>query len=287
MTNAQATLKSIHRYAVKSMLGETLETVLLGERGIPGDRAWAVRDEERGGIRGGKKIPGLMNLAAHYESEPTPGEVPPPRITLPDGSSFTASEEDAAERVSAAIERDITLWPLLPAEALDHYRRGEPDDPDLLNELRSIFGRTEDEPLPDIGKFPPELMEFESPPGTYFDAFPLLLMTTRSLETLAARAPDCEIDVRRFRPNLLIDTEDSSDWPEIAWQGQALRIGEAVLQVEVDCPRCVMTTHGFADLPRDPAIMRKLVQEAGGSLGVYATIREPGVVRTGDSLEFA
>ena len=53
--------------------------------------------------------------------------------------------------------------PLLPATALDHYRRGAPGQPDFEKELRAIFGRTPDEPLPDLSLFPPELMEFESP----------------------------------------------------------------------------------------------------------------------------
>jgi MOSC domain-containing protein YiiM len=45
-----------------------------------------------------------------------------------------------------------------------------------------------------------------------------------------------------------------------------------------------MTTHGFADLPRDTQIMRSLVREAGGSLGVYASVETPGNIRVGDEV---
>src|SRR6185436_13565378 len=114
---------------------------------------------------------------------------------------------DAAARVSAAVNREVTLWPLQPADALDHYRRGGPDHADVETELRAMFGRTPEEPLPNFAAFPPELLQFESPPGTYFDAFPLLVLTTASLAQLSRAAPGSRIDVRRFRPNLLIETE--------------------------------------------------------------------------------
>ena len=91
-------------------------------------------------------------------------------------------------------------------------------------------------------------------------------------------------DVRRFRPNLLVDTEEAGRFPEQAWIGRRIRIGEAVLAIQSTIIRCVMTTHGFADLPKDPGIMRTLVAQADGNLGVYATLEEPGAVRCGDAL---
>jgi hypothetical protein len=276
------TVTQIHRYPVKSMLGESLDEAHLGVRGIPGDRAWAIRDEVRGGIRGGKKIPGLMRLSARYVEAPGAGPAPAPEIVLPDGDVLRASDPDAARRIGAAVGRAVTLWPLLPADALDHYRRGAADSPDLEQELRAIFGREPGEPLPDIGAFPPELLEFESPPGTYFDAFPLLLLSEQSLATLAAAAPASRIDVRRFRPNLVVSTAGGGAFPEQAWIGKRLAVGEAVLAVRLTCPRCVMTTHGFADLPKDPGVMRALVRETGGNLGVYATVEVAGDVRRGD-----
>ncbi|RLE25767.1 MAG: Fe-S oxidoreductase, partial [Actinobacteria bacterium] len=132
------------RYPVKSMVGGVVDSVELDELGIVGDRTWAVRDLERGGIRGAKKIGSLMRLAA---SDGDGGDV---LISLPDGSDVRTSDADVDERVSAALGHRVRLERLRPAEDVDHYRRGAPDTDDMMAELESIFGREEGEPLPDF-----------------------------------------------------------------------------------------------------------------------------------------
>lgn len=280
------TLKAAWRYPVKSMVGERLNEVELAAGGIPGDRAWAVRDEVLGGIRGAKKLPRLMALKSRYAEAPASTGSSPAEITLPDGSIVTTSDPEINDHISKAIDHPVSLWPLLPADALDHYRRGPAAHEDIVEELRAIFGRLPDEPLPDLSLFPPEIMEFESPPGTYFDAFPLMLMTEASLREMERRVPDSRFDVRRFRPNLLVsDTDAEVAFPEQEWRQRRIQIGEAILRVGVECPRCVMVTHGFDDLTKDPAIMRSLVRESGGNLGVYATVERAGRVKVGDPIE--
>jgi hypothetical protein len=75
-------LEALSRYPVKSMGGERLDAVEIGVGGIPGDRAWAVRDEVRGGIRGAKKIPALMGLRARHTAPPSPVGSSAVEITL-------------------------------------------------------------------------------------------------------------------------------------------------------------------------------------------------------------
>ena len=275
MTNAS--ILNIYRYPVKSMMGETLSEADIGEAGIPGDRGWAVRDEKRGGIRGGKKIPQLMTLTA--QSGPTA-----PLITSPDGDSASASTEGINEWLSDKLNHPVTLWPLLPADQLDHYRRGAPDTEDFEQELRTVFGRLPEEPLPDLTGFE-ELLEFESPPGTYFDAFPISIMSQQSLATMNQLEGESRFDVRRFRPNLLVDIPDTDHpFPEQAWVGKTLSIGSVKLKIDMTCPRCAMTTHGFDDLPRDTEVMRKLVNYSDGNLGIYASVMQAGNVSAGDSV---
>ena len=279
------TLSQLYRYPVKSMAGEAPGRVTLLEGGIAGDRCWAVRDETNGGIRGAKKFPRLMQIAARF-----PGSVretsPPAELSFPDGSRALTTDLDIHERLSDFLGHEVSLWPLLPAEEKDHYRRGAPGHDDMETELRAIFSRTPEEPLPNLGLFPPEIFEFESPPGTYFDAFPLLLLSEASLASMQQRATDSRFDVRRFRPNFVIaDTPGGAAFPEMEWRDERVRVGDAVLKVTVECPRCVMVTHAFGDLPKDPYVIRALVREAEGNLGVYARVEEPGTVRIGDTLE--
>jgi len=272
-----ATVLNIYRYPVKSMMGETLREADIGEAGIPGDRGWAVRDEKRGGIRGGKKIPQLMTLSAQSEAAA-------PLITAPDGDSASSSSEGINEWLSGKLNHPVTLWPLLPADQLDHYRRGAPDTEDFEQELRAVFGRLPDEPLPDLAGFE-ELLEFESPPGTYFDAFPISVMSQQSLNTMNQLEGESQFDVRRFRPNLLIDLPDTDHpFPEQAWIGKTLSVGSVKLKIDTTCPRCAMTTHGFDNLPQDAQIMRKLVASSEGNLGIYASVVQAGKVTAGDSV---
>ncbi|MGI8938567.1 MAG: MOSC domain-containing protein [Iamia sp.] len=272
----------IWRYPVKSMVGDTVAAVDVVETGLVGDRTWAARDQVRGGIRGAKQLGGLMRLSARPVEGPG-GHV---SITLPDGSTVTTADAGVGAAVSAAIDHEVTLEPLAPADDVDHYRRGEMYHDDLMEDLRATFGRVGDEPLPDLSAFPPEILEFESPPGTYHDVHPLLLMTTSALAALGDALPDSDVDVRRFRPSLVIDTGDQPGHVEMGWIGQQVTVGEVELDVVGGCPRCVMVTREVGtDVPADRQVLRHIVADLGQDVGVYATVARPGRIATGDPVQ--
>lgn len=279
-------VREIWRYAVKSMGGERLPGCELGALGIPGDRGWALRDEEAGEIRGAKKIPLLMQCAARYLDEPYGDAIPHVAITLADGSTVRSDDPEASARLSAALGRRVTLCPRRPAADTDHYRRAAPDNPDFEAEMRSIFGRLPDEPLPDLSNIPPEIFEFTSPLGTYFDVFPLHVLTDTGLDNLRRREPAATFDTRRFRPNFLVEMADSSAQSvEAAWTNRVLRIGGATIKVQIPTVRCVMTTLAQPDLAKEPKVLRTIVREADQCLGVYATVLEAGSAAVGDQVE--
>lgn len=284
-------VESVWRYPAKSMMGDRFTSLGVNERGVIGDRGWAVRDEVRGGIRGAKKIGGLMRLHARYLEEPQLGESPPPvQITSHDGQHLRSDDEDVHERLSRILDHPVTLCPLQPATDLDHYRRGAPDTDDVDSELRAMFGREPDEPLPSFAGYPLDvLVEYESPPGTYFDAFPISIVTDRSLETLASLAPECVFDVRRFRPNMVVAVEPGleGDFPEQEWLGRKLRVGDVELDVTMPCPRCVMVTRDFANLPTDRRVLRTIVRHANQNIGVYANVARPGTLKAGTAVTLA
>ena len=277
----------IWRYPVKSMAGGQLRECWITGRGIPGDRGWSLRDEEAGEMRGAKKFPALLQCTARYLEEPDSGETPPVEIRLPDGTIARSDEPAAAALLSELLKTRVTLWPLRPADDVEHYRRRVAlDEP----ELRSQLGRLPSESLPDLAAFPQdflkEILEFTSPRGTYFDAFPLHLLTTAWLDELARRNSSALFDRRRFRPNFLIEPEAKlSGRIENEWCGHEVRIGETRLKIEIPVLRCSMTIAAQGDLPKDPSVLRSIVKDSEQNVGVYASVTTPGRVRIGDIVE--
>ncbi|RLE22672.1 MAG: MOSC domain-containing protein, partial [Actinobacteria bacterium] len=122
-------------------------------------------------------------------------------------------------------------------------------------------------------------------------AFPLMVMTEAALTSLASALPDSEIDVRRFRPSIVIDSGSGSGsapgHPESEWTGRSARIGSAVVEFNAQCPRCIMVTREVDEsLPSDRAVLRHIVRDLDQNVGVYATITTPGTIRVGDAFEF-
>lgn len=266
-------------YPVKSMVGSTVATIDLSPLGIVGDRYWAIRDLDNGGIRGAKKIGELMQFTAEQQGEDV-------SITFPNGDVISSSHSDVNEKLSRALGRNVALESLPADNNLEHFRRGPGTSSDPMTELRNIFGREENEPLPNFAAFPPEVAEFESPPGTHYDCWPLMVMTTSAMTALQKALPNSNVDIKRFRPSIVVETTDIGH-PEFTWKGKTATIGSARIEFLDPCPRCIMITRRINDdIPEDRTILRHVVRDLDQNVGVYARVITPGTISINDTVSF-
>ncbi len=120
----------------------------------------------------------------------------------------------------------------------------------------------------------------------HFDVAPVHLLSTASLRWLAACLGDASApDVRRFRPNIVLDVPAVAQRPEDEWLGRTLLVGDGVrVDIVERAERCVMTTMSQHALDEDARVLRTLAQLTDACFGVYASVRSPGRVRVGDTI---
>ena len=263
------------RYPVKSMMGEELNAAEVTERGLVGDRQFAVLDASTGKVAGAKnprKWGNFFDFRAAYVEPPESGsKLPAVRLTLPDGTVVTSEQPDVAQVLSRALGREVAF-----AEA---QHDGESS------------GAQAEEYWPDIEglDYRDTVTEWELPAGTFFDLAVVHLLTTATIERLRALYPGGRFEVRRFRPNIVVATEpDQQGFVENDWIGHTVAIGDEVrLQITGPCPRCVMTTLPQGDLPKDAGILRTAAQNNQANVGVYADVVKGGTVRRADDVTLA
>jgi len=257
---------SLWRYPVKSMMGEELNATEVTERGLLGDRAYALVDSSDGKAATAKnprKWPNLFDFRATFvEPVRAAATVPPVHITLPDGTPVTSNQGDLNKILSKALNREVTL--------------------------RAAQGRavTAEEYWPDMEGLDHRdtVTDFTLPQGTFFDLAMIHLVTTATLDRLRELYPQGRFEIRRFRPNIVVQlVSGQKGFAENAWVGHTLAIGTAVrLNITGPCGRCVMTTLAQGDLSRDPGILRTAAQHNQVNVGVYAAVVQGGTIRRGD-----
>jgi hypothetical protein len=181
---------ALWRYPVKSMMGEELNSCEVTDRGLLGDRRFAVVDRSTGKVGGAKnprKWGNFFDFRAAYAEPPKTGaRVSPVRITLPDGTVVTSEQADLEQVLSRAFGRDV---------AFEEARPG--DGP---------AGATAEEYWPDMAglDYRDTVTDFEMPAGTFFDIAVVHLLTTATINHLRALYPQGRFETRRFRPNIVI-----------------------------------------------------------------------------------
>lgn len=273
-------ISEIWRYPVKGMAGEPLPSAHLGLQGLAGDRTWAVRDVARQEIQSCKFRPELLRCSAQVGADARV------QIRFPDGAVLDGADTAAHARVSELIGHASTLEPLRPLSDLDFYRRHKRDDHTWLRELKDTFTREDGEPLPGFfDAMPQAATEFVTLPGSFFLVTPFHVLTTATLAWLKRLQPASDWDVRRFRPNVVVDTGPGRDGlVEQAWVGRKLTIGAATLDCASPTPRCGAITRAQDSLPADKSVLRTVVRHADQNVGVYGTVASGGALRVGDAV---
>lgn len=266
MTNVNVgTVASLHRYPVKSMMGEELNATHVGMKGFQGDRVFAIADAETGKIASAKnpsKWPTLFNFRATF-AEPLNGDsLPPVWITLPDGGAVSTEDKNIATRLSSSLGKPV------------RFLKGAASSGTLEEYWPDIDGLAKRDVVTD------EAM----PTETFFDLGMIHLLTTATLDSYRLLYPEGRFETRRFRPNLIIQTlPDLKGFPENEWDEKILAIGSEVkIKITGPCGRCVMTTLPQGDLPKDTGILKTAAKHNQARVGAYASVLQGGVIRAGD-----
>jgi uncharacterized protein YcbX len=226
------TVTALWCHPVKSMQGHEVERVDVDERGVAGDRRWAVRDALTGNVLTARRCPELL-LA-------TGG---PGFVRLPDGNE---TDDDAV--LSHWLGRPVEFIPAL-ADRQSQYEA--PIDP--------LDGEH-------------EWVSWKGPTGSYVDS-------TKTDVSKISESSMRRWDPRRFRMNLVVRGIE-----EFSLVGSRVQIGTVVMDVLKRVGRCVMVTRPQPGLDRDLDVLKSVLADHGGDLGVGGLVVKPGTIALGDEL---
>jgi len=227
-------VSSLYCYPVKSLGGQSVEALLPEGRGFKDDRRWMFVDES-GRFISCRAVPGLLLFSAEVNGD----ELRFTRIS--DGTLLCAVAGARApqSRPGRDPQRgnpksiEVTVWD-------DTFTATLIDVPglDQLTETLGIPGARLVYMAPeDVRPVDPRYAK-AGEQVSFADGYPYLITNTASLDDLASRLGEEQLDERRFRPNIVISTD--TPWAEDDWT--ALRIGSHRFRLPKPCARCIMVT---------------------------------------------
>lgn len=277
MATRHGEVAQIWRYPVKSLGGERQARAFANEDGLAGDRGWALWDETWNHIASGKQHPGLMVLQGRFAE---PDDCEGPVCVFDDGGRAYRSDDPwAAALLSAYIGCSIGFR-RRPAS-------GEGTDRTLFLDRRPARAGNlnEEQSEPSAAPIFPGDMDrlyglYLTTPGLFADCSPLHILSTATLKSLAQIGGSDIADVRRYRPNLVLDLSHS----ERSLVGERIAIGGMVAQILSDTPRCSMPSQAQSGITQNWAVGAAIAAMPAGSVGVYADVLEPGPLAEGDAV---
>lgn len=246
MTNGRAQVAALWRYPVSSLAGQPMDALFFGTDGAEGDRGYGLFDVASGIVAAPDRNPAKWDRAPRVRT----------RLSDRGGLEIATPGGEWLAAPDARSDRAIS---------------------DYLGFAASVRPYRDEAPQPADG----------STVAPRYRKAPVHLLTTASLARLKALHPDGNPDPRRFRPGILIDMPEAyGEFPESAWLGRRLAVGEVELTVSEPCRRCGFTVIAQDGFDNDPGILRTLVRNNGHNIGVYCTVDRPGRIETGAGLRF-
>lgn len=253
-----ATVIGLWRYPVKSLGGEPIPRARL-EPGpihrIEGDRLWGIFDAATGKLLSAKSVGTLLAARARWSATDDDALIDLPTTTTP----LAASAPETSRALSAWLDRDV-----------------------VLRRAPTTAASTVDIELDDgAGDGPRGLDSFDTQPGMLYDS----RSTLHVLSAATAAALDRDHapgggDLRRFRPNIVVDGLDA--FAEDAWVDAHVQLGTVVAHVRKRTERCVIVSRAQPGVGADRGLLRHLKAARDLRLGVYLDPRGPGEVALGD-----
>jgi uncharacterized protein YcbX len=245
------TVATLRRYPVKSLQGFEVASLEVGEHAIAGDRRRALVDGETGRLMSAKRFSRLLEASADDDG-----------ISLPDGRRVLFADPDADAQLGSWLGRPVQLQEASSATHVSYQMTFDP---------------------PDDGA---EYFDIPSPDGTFLDLAAVHLVSSGTLAGCHAEHPELDWDVRRFRPNVVVEGPTEA-FAEDGWCGQRVRIGDVVLAARQPTVRCAMPLRAQPGLDRQPTLYRALDALHANHLGIYLDVVVSGTIRSGDEVELA
>ncbi|MCU1363004.1 MAG: hypothetical protein JWM55_832 [Acidimicrobiaceae bacterium] len=247
--SARPRIGSLWRYPVKSMQGESLNELRCESNGVAGDRSYGVLDVESGTVLSAKREGRLLEAAAHWRA----GVLV---VRLPDGNEF---------HHGSLLDEALSDWLGRRVRVV----------------LAATYGRATFQSPEDFEHDDSALVSWEGTSGSFVDESALHFLTTGDLRRLSKERPDLQWDVRRFRPNIVIDSPHSVK----VVPGGGISLGEVEIEMVKACSRCVMTTRAQpGNLERQLDVLRHVSRTHHGEVGARAWIKRAGSLRVGDEV---
>jgi uncharacterized protein YcbX len=259
-------------YPLKSGRGIALPSAEIDAFGLPGDRRAMITDPD-GHFITQRELPELARIEVRADASSL-------RLSM-------ADKETVVPLPSAERRIDVSIWKTIVSAGLADDDSNRTLSKWLGRDVRIVFFDD------DARRTASAEWAGDGTPVAFADGYQILVTTTGSLKALNADLQahgEGSVGMERFRPNIVIDTEEA--WPEDRWA--AIEIGGIRFDLVKPCARCIMTTQdqqtGSRDVPNPMPAMGRIRMSAdrrvpGPLFGWNVTPRANGRIAVGDAVK--